>query len=112
MGRRNKPTEVKSKASIYECHIKEVFGHRRLDEIGTGEIAAFRASLVEKELSEKRINNILAVLSKPMKYAVDCELIAKAPRIGLFKVERPRVGLRAVCSSPCCGVGGTSPVRR
>src|SRR3954464_7820824 len=62
VGRRNKPTEVLSKASIYECHIKEVFGHRRLDEIGTGEIAAFRASLVEKELSEKRINNILAVL--------------------------------------------------
>jgi len=91
VGRRNKPTEVKSKASIYECHIKEVFGHRRLDEIGTGEIAAFRASLVEKELSEKRINNILAVLSKPMKYAVDCELIAKAPRIGLFKVERPEI---------------------
>jgi integrase len=91
VGRRNKPTEVLSKASIYECHIKEVFGHRRLDEIGTGEIAAFRASLVEKELSEKRINNILAVLSKPMKYAVDCESIAKAPRIGLFKVERPEI---------------------
>src|SRR5262249_28680561 len=39
----------------------------------------------------KRINNILAVLSKPMKYAVDCELIAKAPRIGMFKVERPEI---------------------
>jgi len=91
VGRRNKPTEVKSKASIYECHIKEVFGHRRLDEIGTGEIAAFRASLVEKELGEKRINNVLAVLSKPLKYAADCELIAKAPKIGLFKVERPEI---------------------
>jgi hypothetical protein len=32
----------------------------------------------------------LAVLSKPLKYAVDCELIAKAPKIGMFKVERPR----------------------
>jgi hypothetical protein len=54
----------------------------------TPEIAAFRASLVEKKLGEKRINNILAVLSKPLRYAADCELIAKAPRIGLFKVER------------------------
>ena len=44
---------------------------------------------METGLSEKRINNILAVLSKPLKYAVDCELIAKAPKIGLYKVERP-----------------------
>ena len=51
----------------------------------------FRATLVAKKLCEKRINNILAVLSKPLKYAVDCELIAKAPRIGMFKVERPEI---------------------
>ena len=91
VGRRNKPTEVKSKEIIYECHLKAAFGDLRLDEIGPGEIAAFRASLVEKNLSEKRINNILAVLSKPMKYAVDCELIGKAPKIGLYKVERPEI---------------------
>ena len=91
MARRNKPTEVKSKEIIYECHLKAAFGDLPLDEIGPGEVAAFRASLVEKKLSEKRINNILAVLSKPMKYAVDCELIAKSPKIGLYKVERPEI---------------------
>jgi integrase len=91
IGRRNKPTEVKSKDYIYECHLKAAFGEKRLDEIGTGEIAKFRASLVEKKLSEKRINNILAVLSKALKYAVDCELIAKSPKIGLYKVERPEI---------------------
>jgi integrase len=91
VGRRNKPTEVKSKEFIYEGHLKAVFGHLPLDEIGTGEISAFRASLVEKKLSEKRINNILAVLSKALKYAVDCELIAKSPKIGLYKVERPEI---------------------
>ena len=32
----------------------------------------FRAELVAKKLSDKRINNIMAVLSKPLKYAVDC----------------------------------------
>lgn len=68
----------------------DAFGDLRLDQIGAGEVAAFRASLVEKKLSEKRINNILAVLSKPMKCAVDCELITKSPKIGLYKVERPR----------------------
>jgi integrase len=91
IGRRNKPTEVESKEFIYEGHLKPEFGHLQLDEIGTGEIAAFRASLVEKKLSEKRINNILAVLSKALKYAVDCELITKSPKIGLYKVERPEI---------------------
>ena len=91
IGRRNKPTEVKSKEFIYEGHLKPAFGALQLDVIGTGEIAAFRASLVEKKLSEKRINNILAVLSKALKYAVDCELITKSPKIGLYKVERPEI---------------------
>jgi len=91
VGRRNKPTEVKSKEVIYNCHLKGVFGDLRLDEIGAGEIAAFRASLVEKNLSEKRINNILAVLSKALRYAVDVELISKSPKIGLYKVERPEI---------------------
>jgi len=35
--------------------------------------------------------NVLAVLSKPLKYAVECEVIAKAPRIGMFKCERPEI---------------------
>jgi integrase len=91
VGRKNKPTEVKSKQIIYEVHLKAWFGELPLDEIGAGEVAAFRASLVAKKLSEKRINNILAVLSKPMKYAVDCEVLAKAPKIGMFKVERPEI---------------------
>jgi integrase len=91
VGRKNKHSEVRSKEFIYECHLKGAFGDLPLDEIGTGEVAEFRASLVEKGLSDKRINNILAVLSKPLKYAVECEVIPKAPRIGLFKVERPEI---------------------
>jgi integrase len=91
VGRRNKPSEVRSKEIIHRCHLEGAFGHLRLDQIGAGEVAAFRASLVEKKLSEKRINNILAVLSKPLKYAMDCELISKAPKIGMFKVERPEI---------------------
>jgi integrase len=91
VGKRNKPTEVKSKEVIYAGHLKEAFGDVPLDQIGTGEIAEFRASLVEKGLSEKRINNILSVLSKPLKYALDVGLISKAPKVGLYKVERPEI---------------------
>jgi integrase len=91
VGRKNKPSEVRSKKIIFKCHLKPRFGNMPLDEITTSEVAQFRADLVAKKLSDKRINNILAVLSKPMKYAVDCEIITKAPRIGMFKVERPEI---------------------
>jgi integrase len=89
VGRKNKPSEVEAKKSIYKHHLGPAFGHRRLDAIGVGEVAAFRARLVaEGQLSDKRMNNILAVLSKALRYAVDVELLAKAPKVGLFKVEQ------------------------
>jgi integrase len=97
VARKNKPTEVRSKKIIYRVHIKPVFGEMRLDKIGDGEIADFRAQLVEtvsrfgRPLSAKRINNILAVLSKPLHYAQRCKLIQTMPEIGIFKVERPEI---------------------
>jgi integrase len=76
-----------------------------LDEITTAEVAKFRAYLLAlekprkmpkdgettKKLGEKRINNILAVLSKALKYADDADVLAKSPKIGMFKIERPEV---------------------
>lgn len=90
--RKNKPTEVRSKEIIYRVHLEKAFGHKRLDEIDVGTVASFRAALVQRgDLSEKRINNILMVLSKLLEYAVNCGLIAKAPKVGLFKAERPEI---------------------
>jgi len=87
----NKPSEVESKQSIMKIHLEPEFGSKRLDEIDVGAVNRFRAKLLAKELSKKRINNILAVLSKALRYADDVGLI-KAPRkIGLFKVERPEI---------------------
>ena len=78
--------------SIYRLHLEDVVGDKRLDEIGVGEIARLRTALVANfELGERYINNILAVLSKALRYAADCEVIAKAPKVGLFKVERPEI---------------------
>jgi integrase len=91
IGRKNKPGEAQAKKSVYKNHLKHAFGQRRLDEIGTAQIASFRASLVEKQLTEKTINNILAVLSKPLHYAVEAEILTHAPKIGLLKVERPEI---------------------
>jgi len=91
IGRKNKPSEQREKTTIYDCHLGPRFGSMRLDEITVTEIARFRAALVAKKLGDKRINNILAVLSKALKYAAESELIAKAPKIGLFKIERPEI---------------------
>jgi integrase len=92
VGRKNKPTEVRSKNIIFELHLEPWFGDMPIDKITTSEVAKFRAHLVALgTLGEKRINNILAVLSKPLKYAVDCELLTKAPKIGMYKVERPEI---------------------
>lgn len=78
--------------SIYRLHLEDAVGDKRLDEIGVGEIARLRTALVANpELGERYINNILAVLSKALRYAADCEVIAKAPKVGLIKVERPEI---------------------
>jgi integrase len=91
IGKRNKPSTVEARSLSSSIISKPVFGHKRLDEIKVGEIAAFRASLIEKKLTDKTINNILTILSKPLHYAADVELIAKAPKVGLFKVEAPEI---------------------
>jgi integrase len=91
IAQKNKPTEIRSKKIIYGLHLEPRFKDTPLDEIDVSVIAQLRADLVEKKLSEKRINNILAVLSKPLRYAAECNLIARVPRMGMFKVERPEI---------------------
>jgi integrase len=98
VSRANKPSETESKRSIYEHHLRVPLGDLRLDQIDAGIVAAFRAGLVKRRLpdgepalSPKRINNIMAVLSTPLRYAVDIGVIASAPRVGMFKVEPPEI---------------------
>ena len=94
---KNKPGEQEQKKSIYRTHLKSAFGDLLLDEIDETRIARFKAALVERKrsdgetpaLAEKTINNVLAVLSKPLHYAASVRVIPFAPRVGMFKVERP-----------------------
>lgn len=91
VSRKNKPSEVESKRSIFRVHLEPAFGDMPVDEIDVAEIARFRAKLIEAGLSDKTINNILAVLSKALKYAEAARVIAHAPSVGLLKVERPEI---------------------
>jgi integrase len=91
VARKNKPSEVEAKRGIYRVHLGPAFGRKRLDEISEDAIARFKAKLVAADLSEKRINNVLAVLSKALRYAAKVRLLDSAPDVGLYKVERPEV---------------------
>ncbi len=91
IGRKNKPSEVESKQDIFRCHLEDAFGKMRLDEIDDSQVAQFRARLVKAEFSEKRINNILAVLSKSLRYAHRVRLIDHVPEMGLFKIDRQEI---------------------
>jgi len=88
---KNKPSTQEAKRSIYEHHLKDAFGKLRLDEIGPAQIARFRARLVKAKLTDKSRNNILTALSKPLRFAEDVGVIPLAPRVKLFKIERPEI---------------------
>jgi integrase len=89
IARKNKPSEVEAKRAIFNFHLRPAFGDVQLDAIDDERVAQFRAKLVKSGLSEKCINNILAVLSKALHYARRVRLIDTVPEIGLFKVEWP-----------------------
>jgi integrase len=91
IGERNKHSERLSKLSSYKMYLGPAFGKLRLDEIGVEQIQQLRARLVEKKLADKSINNVMAHLSKSLRYAVEVELIEKMPRIRLRKVDRPEI---------------------
>ena len=91
LSRQQSDGELENKRCIYKYHLGPFLGAMPLDTIGTSTIAAFRAALVEKQLKAKTINNILAVVSTAMKYAVDAELIDRAPKIGLLRYEKPEI---------------------
>lgn len=91
VGQKNKPSTIEGKKSAYTNYLEAEFGQLRLDEIDVGAVARFKASLIKKKLTDKTVNNILACLSKPLRYAAEVELIAKAPKVGLLKVEDPEI---------------------
>ena len=73
-------------------HIGPALGDLRLDVVAKIEtINQFKATMLAKKLSKKSLNNVLAVLSKALRYAHDVVLIRAPRKIGLYKVERPEI---------------------
>ncbi|WP_408890782.1 tyrosine-type recombinase/integrase [Myxococcus faecalis] len=110
----NKHSSVVSKRQILDDHLIPFFGEMVLDAIGPAEIEDFKAAMKKKPrrlsghsetaskralrrrkvrtaklLSLKTINNALAVLSKLLNLAQEQSVLAHAPDVKLFKVQKP-----------------------
>ena len=110
----NKPSTVVSKKHMLKNHIVPYFGSKRLNEIGSAELEAFKAlmrrklsgSRARKEgatiyairkrqnapphlLALKSVNNALTTLRKLLAVAEEQGVIAHIPRVRFFRVETP-----------------------
>jgi integrase len=75
---------------MFRVHLLPAFGRKRLDEIGMPDIERFKAEKLAAGLSPKTVNNMLACLGKTLRFAAECDVIEKIPRIKLVKVfEKP-----------------------
>jgi integrase len=85
----NKPSEQFMKKSILKHHILPRLGKFRLDAIRP-EIEPFKAALLAKGLSRKRLNNILAVLSRMLRFAEEQGVLDRVPKVRFLKVAAGR----------------------
>jgi integrase len=88
----NKISERTAKRSILTHHLLPALGSKRLDKITGEDVENLKASLIEKGKSPKRVNNILVVLSKILRYADEIDLIERAPKIKALKVAPKKLG--------------------
>ncbi len=94
----NSPSEQEAKRLIFGKWLKPTFGLMPLDRIDAQAINTFRARLRglkkpdgSRQVKEKTLNNILAVLSTPLQYAAKAGILMRAPHVGVAKVEREEI---------------------
>jgi integrase len=82
----NRFSEQMAKLGILKHHLRPAFGKLKLDAITVREIEQLKAKVLAAELSRKRANNILAVLSKILHYARDIGILEAVPTVKLLKL--------------------------
>jgi integrase len=87
----NKPSERIAKEYMFKHHLLPTFGRLRLDEITTRHVEAFKADKLGSGLSPKSVNNMCSCLGKTLRYAADCEILEKLPRIKFVKTFRKQI---------------------
>lgn len=87
---RKKASTLDSAETIFKCHLRAPFGAKRLTEISTADVAALKGAL--RSHGPKTVNNVLSILSRALRCAVDWEVIPALPcRFGLLKVPDPEM---------------------
>jgi integrase len=84
----NKPSEQASKRAIFDNHLLPAWAKRPLAGITKADVQELVARLLKSKLSRKTVNNVLHVVSKLFREAVEAEVIVKAPKIQTLKVGR------------------------
>jgi integrase len=77
----NKPSEVDTKKTILDNHLKPAFGKLHLDGIGAQQIETYKAIKLEEGLSPKYVNNHLTVLRKLLDVAREWGKLATLPNV-------------------------------
>lgn len=86
----NRKSEQASKRCVLNRYLLPRFGKRRLDEIGLRDVEGLKADLVGLALAQSTVNNVLAVLSKILKYAAEVEVLATVPKFKFIKLDPRR----------------------
>jgi integrase len=81
---RKKPSTIEGAEAVYRLHIKDRLGDKALDTITSVDVAQLKGELAAK--SPKTVNNVLSVLSRALRCAVEWGILAAMPcRIGFLK---------------------------
>jgi integrase len=86
MANKQKASGIASKEDVLKSHLIPMFGSLKLDQISSESVAKLKARL--RDRSRSRTNNVLSVLSKLLKVAVEWGVISALPcTIKLLKVS-------------------------
>lgn len=80
---RKKPSTIDAARTVYRLHLAAPLGKRPLDAITTSDVAALKGALAHRR--PKTVNNVLAVLSRALRCAVEWGVLSAMPcKIGLL----------------------------
>ena len=91
---RHKASGVADKQSILQHHLLPAFGTRALDEIDTASVQRLKAKLATDRRSPKTVENIMSVLRKLLKVAVEWDVLDVMP----CTVQRTKVARKTAAS--------------
>ena len=77
LANRQKPSEVRSKTSIWNTHLSPAIGSTPLDAVATADVQRLKSALADRQ--PKTVNNVLTVLGTFLRQAVKLGVIAEMP---------------------------------